>query len=136
MNNDISNQPSSHQKRSDQSFDDLSFSDLDALFSESRDHQPSLSDENFTKVVLNRLPVNPKRSESRPFLFDAAGLLIGFIAAYFFFDLGHFTAQFTQGALSIVPESLSLTVANLATLFGAGVGITVLGWWTAEKALH
>ncbi len=108
--------------------------DLDALFAENREHQLSLVDDNFTKIVINRLPASPKRSTSRPLLFDAVGLIIGLMAAYVFFDAGHFA----ENALSVIPESLSFTVANLAVLSGvaliSAIGVSLLGWWTVEKA--
>lgn len=108
------------------------FADLDALFSQTRAHEPRFVDDNFTKVTVNRLPAKPKRNQPRSTLFDFVGLLLGVVAAYWFFDLG----QFTQSALSFVPESLSLTVANVVTVVFLGSGLSWLGWWTAEKAIN
>lgn len=118
------------------SLQDAMFADVDKLFSQSRSNEPIIADDNFTKIVVNSLPARVKRSQSRSYLFDILGLILGVFAAYLFFDLG----QFTQSALAIIPESLSLTlasaVANLVILFGAAIAISVVGWWAAEKALN
>lgn len=137
MNNDIFDSQTTDQQRDSRHVNAglpmPEFSDLDALFAENRDNQPNLVDDNFTKVVINRLPLAPKRSTSRPLMFDLVGLIIGVMAAYMFFDVGHFA----QNALSIIPESFSLTVANLASLSSVvvigAIGVSLLGWWTVEK---
>ncbi|GAA6137162.1 hypothetical protein NBRC116583_09090 [Arenicella sp. 4NH20-0111] len=108
------------------------YADLDALFTQTRAQQPSLIDDNFTKIIVNSLPVRIKRDKSRSTIFDLIGLLLGLVAAYWFFDLG----QFTQSALNWVPESLSLTVANVITALCLVLGFSWLGVWTAEKAIN
>ncbi len=108
------------------------YADLDALFTQTRAQQPSLIDDNFTKIIVNTLPVRIKRDKSRSTIFDFIGLLLGLVAAYWFFDLG----QFTQSALNWVPESLSLTVANVITALCLVLGFSWLGVWTAEKAIN
>jgi len=59
------------------------------------------------------------------------GLALGLIAAYWLFDI----TQLVQSLLLWVPESISITVANVASIFGVAIGVVCLGWWTAEKAM-
>ncbi len=105
--------------------------DLDTLFSQARASEPNLLDENFTKVVVNGLPNKLKRNNANSILFDMIGLMLGVIAAYWFFDF----SQLTGFALSFIPESLSITVSHVVSVFVSTLAIAFAGWWTAEKAL-
>ena len=105
---------------------------LDALLEQTRVMQPTLIDDNFTKVVVNRLPVNVKRGKANSKMFDAIGLILGLIAAFLFFD----SAAFIHNALSVIPESLTLTVTNLTFGISALFVFAWGAWWTAEKAIH
>lgn len=108
------------------------FSDLDALFSSARDAEGTWVDENFTKVVINSLPAKPHRTKSRSIAFDLIGLMVGIVAAYWFFDL----SQLVQNLLAWVPESVSVTVGHVLSLFGGTLVLAWCGWWTAEKAMN
>ncbi len=139
MNNDIFDTIKSNNQINQPS-DSLAgeFGGLDALFSQTRaaeaGYMGGLSEdtsENFTKIVLNRLPSHVKRTHTRSILFDVIGLALGLIAAYWLFDI----TQLVQSLLLWVPESISITVANVASIFGAAIGVVCLGWWTAEKAM-
>ncbi len=117
------------------SMEERDTSALDALFSDARNQEPTYADANFNKIVLNSLPARPGRQRGRSWVFDAAGLLIGLFACYFFFDFGGVATS----VLSFIPESLTLTVANVAAmvvgLVSAAVGAALLAWWTTDKAI-
>ncbi len=105
---------------------------LDALLEQTRVMQPTLIDDNFTKVVVNRLPVNVKRGKASSTMFDFVGLILGLVAAFLFFD----SAAFIQNAISIIPASLTLTIANITVAITALFAFAWAGWWTAEKAIN
>ena len=106
--------------------------ELDALFDQARSVEPEILDSNFTKVVLNSLPARPVRSKKRSLVFDLVGLSLGLVVSYMFFD----GFQVLDSALSLVPESLPVTVANIGSFFLAVIGITVVGWWAGERAIN
>ncbi|MCH2191237.1 MAG: hypothetical protein MK188_09965 [Gammaproteobacteria bacterium] len=103
---------------------------LDALFSDVRSDEPGLIDQNITKVVLNTLPKKVIRTRKRSVLFDLVGLTLGLIAAYFFFDI----EQIFVSSMSLIPESLSITVANIAAFFIGSIVLAFVAFWAGEKA--
>jgi len=104
---------------------------LDALFSDVRADEPGLVDQNMTKVVLNTLPKRVIRAKTRSVLFDVIGLTLGLIAAYFFFDIN----QIFASGMSLIPESLPITVANIAAFFIGSIVLACLAFWAGEKAV-
>ena len=106
--------------------------ELDALFGQARSVEPEILDSNFTKVVLNSLPARPVRSKKRSLVFDMVGLSLGLVVSYMFFD----GFQVLDSALSLVPESLPVTVANIGSFFLAAIGIVCVGWWAGERAIN
>ena len=106
--------------------------ELDALFDQARSVEPEILDSNFTKVVLNSLPARPVRSKKRSLVFDLVGLSLGLVVSYMFFD----GFQVLDSALSLVPESLPVTVANIGSFFLAAIGIACVGWWAGERAIN
>lgn len=116
------------------------FAELDELFCQARNSEVAwfqgqfkqpFDANNFTKLVLNSLQANPKRNKPRSLMFDLIGLIIGLIAAYYYFDFN----QLTLNALALIPESLSFTIANMLSLFAGVVGLACLAWWTADKTV-
>lgn len=103
--------------------------DLDALFSQARGEQPSLSDTNFTKVVVNRLPKNVSRIERRGLSFDFLGMVLGLLAVAFFIE----PTQLFSSILSFIPETLTFTPATLAAGLLGGLGLSFGAWWAVEK---
>ncbi len=112
------------------------FAELDALFSDARSASldwsaSGVSNDNFTKMVVNSLPKRAKRQKGRSLMFDMIGLLVGLVAAYWFFDLN----AVVHTVLNLMPESVSLTIANMVAGFSAVIGLAYFAWWTSEKAI-
>lgn len=103
--------------------------DLDALFSQARDDQPTLSESNFTKVVINSLPSNVSRIERRSLSFDLLGMVMGLVAVYFFIE----PSQLLSAVLNVVPETLTLSATTLVAGLIGGLALSVGAWWAVEK---
>ena len=112
--------------------------DLDALFNHARAHEPSLCDDNFTKVVINRLPENniyainaneQRRRSKRGLSMDVIGGLVGLILVFLFMDKG----GLVQSILKLVPESITLSPLVFMVSF-MGLTLTSIGaWWSVES---
>jgi hypothetical protein len=131
--NDISNK-NLHREQSDSRHKQTDFRQLDELFSSVRSAQPVLTDDNFTKVVLNSVPAEPKRDllgnrvARSGISFDLLGLFIGVICVYMFVEM----RTVLEFVLSVVPESIVLSplvgVATLSSLVLLSLG----AWWSVE----
>lgn len=110
---------------------DPEFAELDALFARAATTEPVLHDENFTKIVVNRLPINPSRAQRKAISFDVVGVIIGVIAAYFMFDFGQFWAVIVD----LIPEyTLSIDVSQLIVMGAISLfGFTGLAGWFAMR---
>ncbi len=104
--------------------------ELDALFSDAREGQPALFDDNFTKVVANSLPTKPIRRRKGGISFDLIGAMIGLVLAYFLFDV----SRVVSGVLSLVPETLTLSPVHILMALGFVSGMSVFAWWAVENS--
>jgi len=104
--------------------------DLDSLFAQARVEQPVLSDANFSKIVVNRLPSKVSRLEKRSFSFDLVGMVLGLVAVLFFIE----PTQLFSAVLSVVPESMTLSISTLAVGLLGGIGLSFGAWWVVEQA--
>jgi hypothetical protein len=105
---------------------------IDELFSAARSHAieaSKLDDDNFTKIVINSLPENLKRSRSRKYYPDLVGLLVGLIAALLVID----PSQIFNTLLGLFPDSISISLTNmLIASFGFSC-LAALAWWSVES---
>jgi len=97
--------------------------DLDSLFAQARVEQPVLSDANFSKVIVNRLPSKVSRLEKRSFSFDVVGMILGLVAVFFFIE----PTQIFSAVLSVVP------VSTLALGLLGCIGFSFGAWWVVEQ---
>ncbi|MEO0369004.1 MAG: hypothetical protein AAF197_09500 [Pseudomonadota bacterium] len=122
---------------------------IDDLFALSRQTEPSLSDENFTKSVVNQLQPRRVRVNKKRLSFDAIGLLIGALAAVLLVDINSIVSSTSQQsvaaysqlvdgvtiATAVAPDSIGI---SLWAIVSAGVGLTVFAWmaWAmVEKSI-
>jgi len=108
--------------------------DLDALFSQAHEQQPELTDENFTKVVINSLPtqvsrVGLLRGQARGLSFDLFGLILGVVAVMLFIK----PAQLVGSVLNYVPESVVVSPSSVSFVALALIGLSYGAWWAVEK---
>ncbi|MEM7360359.1 MAG: hypothetical protein AAF431_14780 [Pseudomonadota bacterium] len=102
---------------------------LDQLFARAVQTEPVLSDDNFTKVVLNRLPAKPKRRDHKRYFPDLLGLMIGLLVASLVIE----PAQLMQKILAYVPETIVISPANVLSLAMGLSAMALLAWWTVER---
>ena len=102
---------------------------LDQLFAEARLERAELVDDNFTKMVINRLPNNPLRINKRGFLADAIGLLVGLLVAWRFFEPQILVAKW----LALFPSNISISLSNLLLVSAALSLAAVMAWWSVER---
>lgn len=108
--------------------------ELDRLFKTTRESEPALSDDNFTKMVLNSLPADSQRgllarNTSRSGIsFDLLGLFVGVLCAYMFVEM----RTVLEFVLSFVPESLVISPLVLAAALGSTIALSLTAWWTVE----
>lgn len=104
---------------------------LESMFSGARADEPGMVDQKMTKVVINTLPKRVIRAKKRSLLFDMIGLVLGLIVAYLYFDVSQ---AFVLG-MSLIPESLSITVENVVMLFFGSVVFAIVAFWVGEQAI-
>jgi hypothetical protein len=102
---------------------------LDQLFAGARLERAELADDNFTKIVMNRLPINPLRINKRGFLADAVGLLIGLLVAWRFFEPQIVASKW----LSLFPSNISISLSNILLVSAALSLAAVMAWWSVER---
>lgn len=110
------------------------FDPLANLFAAARDTQPSLMDDNFTKVLINRLPsinlVATKANAKKGLSFDLMGAIFGIVLAYFFI-----TRNAGLESLSIsMPDSIVLSPLLAIAGLGAVAISGVIAWWAVEES--
>lgn len=103
--------------------------DLDALFSTARDCEPDLTDANFTKVVLNRLPAQSQQKTERSWLPDLVGIVVAVLAIAVLVE----PASLYQRLVSAIPNSLIISAPNMLMVSGALVLTSLIGWWVVER---
>lgn len=113
-------------------------SELDSLFASTRDAQPLLQDDNFTKIVINSLPENniyamnaqqQKRVKKRGLSMDLLGGLIGLLVLFVFMDKG---ALFSS-VLNVIPESIAFSPMLIVSSFVCLSVLSVGTWWTIDN---
>ena len=103
---------------------------LDQLFNAARLQQKELVDDNFTKVVMNRLPAKPPlRINKRAFLPDIIGLLVGLLVAWRFFEPQLTTAKW----LSLFPSDIAISPSSMLLMSTALSLAAVMAWWSVER---
>ena len=79
----------------------MDFAELDRLFASARGSDESLRDDNFTKMVINKLPTKPERIDKTSLSFDLIGTVIGGLLAFFLIDFKSlFAILWNQGVSS------------------------------------
>ena len=102
---------------------------LDQLFAQARLAQVELVDDNFTKMVMNRIPTKPLRFNKRRFLPDAIGLLVGLLVAWRFFEPQIVAAKW----LSLFPSNVSISTSNMLLVSAALSLAAFIAWWSVER---
>lgn len=108
-----------------------SFDSLEALFRAAGLRASELEDENFTKVVLNRLPTKPLAATKRSWLPDLLGLLVALVAMALFIEPASLSAVLAQ----IVPSSIVLSAGTVLTASMAMAAAAILAFWVVERGL-
>ena len=103
--------------------------DLDQIFKIARDSEPDLTDSNFTKVVLNRLPAKPAKSPQRQWLPDLIGMLVAVCAIWVLVE----PANFVQNLMANLPDSIVISTVNVLIVGGVLIASALMGWWVVEK---
>jgi hypothetical protein len=105
---------------------------LDALFARARLAQPNLMDDNFTKLLVNKLPIVNlavrKETAKKGLSFDLIGAVIGLLMAYLFIDK---TSLFNS-LFGLIPESLVISPLVMVGAVGAVVLSSAVAWWAVE----
>ena len=102
---------------------------LDQLFAEARLQQTELVDDNFTKMVMNRLPTKPLRINKKAFLPDAIGLLVGLLVAWRFFEPQIAASKW----LSLFPSNIAISSSNMLLVSAALSIAAFVAWWSVER---
>jgi hypothetical protein len=112
--------------------------DLNALFENTRNTQPNLHDDNFTKVIINSLPDNnfyaanaieQKRVSQRSLSMDTIGGLVGLVLVFMFMDMG----GLMNSVLKLVPESITLSPLLIVAGFISFTFVSIGAWWSIEN---
>lgn len=107
---------------------------LGPLFSVAQDSQPEFVDQNFTKMVMNSLPSNPRRgvfaknTNRSGVSFDLLGLFIGVVCAYMFVEM----RTVLEFVLRFIPESLVISPLAMMACLACMVVLSLLAWWSVE----
>ena len=109
-------------------FDSASFA-LDTLFAEGRSRQPDLSDNNFTKMVINRLPLNPSRVASTRNYVDLIGLFVGLLITYLVVE----PSQITASVFALLPDNVSISLSSMLLVSAAFCSLALAAWWGVER---
>ena len=106
---------------------------LDRLFASARSESTQdlgLDDDNFTKLVINRLPVNPSRAQAKRYYPDLIGLLLGLMATFLVIE----PTQIINGALSLVPSNISISLTSMLMASLAFSCLACFAWWSVERS--
>lgn len=105
-----------------------------ALFQQARMSAPVLSDDNFTKMVINQLPNKPKRQRTKQgatkWLPDSLGLLLG--VGIMSIVVG--PAELSSVLSALAPSSITLSVTTVSAVAMAFAGLSVLAFWRVEQS--
>ncbi len=102
---------------------------IDALFLEARGSEPELCDENFTKVVVNRLPARPERMVQRAWVPDMVGIVVAIVAIFFLIE----PAQLIENLQAQIPQSIVISLSNVLMVSGILVLAAMSAWWIVER---
>ncbi|MFT6408012.1 MAG: hypothetical protein ACJAQ6_001428 [Arenicella sp.] len=105
---------------------------LDALFARARLAQPNLMDDNFTKLLVNKLPTLElgvrNQTAKKGLSFDLIGAVIGLLMAYLFIDKMSLLNSF----VALIPESIVISPLVMVAVVGAVVLSSAVAWWAVE----
>jgi len=104
-------------------------SELDALFTNTRQDEPVLFDDNFTKIVANSLPSGPITRRNPGLSFELIGGIVGLIFTYFLFDLN----SVVVGLLNVIPETVTLSPMHALLALGMVSAMSLFAWWAVEN---
>lgn len=102
---------------------------LDQLFAHAAASEANLTDDNFTKIVLNSLPTKVRRTDYRRYFADFVGLTIGLIVAVLVVE----PVQLVNEILALIPQSIVISPLNVLTLTAGLSATAVAAWWSVEK---
>ena len=125
------------------------FDSIDDLFAAARLDEPTLRDDNFTKLVINQLPAAPRRIDTRGISFDMIAALIGGVLAFMLVDFNAIVRRiWGQGidasdqllnTWNVASSSSAVLASTSSPLIMAGVAISVVvissvaAWALVEK---
>lgn len=98
------------------------FDSIDDLFAAARDSEREIVDDNFTKLVINQLPVAPRRINSTRWSLDLFATLVAVAVAMMFFDARTMFAQLFNQSSATASEVMKTAIgsgADIITLFGS-----------------
>ena len=102
---------------------------LERLFATARDSQPDFGGDNFTKIVLNRLPAHPVRARQKRFYPDIFGLLVGLLAAISVIK----PTQIATKLVSLLPGTVSISLSSILVMSAVLSTLALIAWWSVER---
>lgn len=102
---------------------------LDSLFARARADQPDLVDDNFTKMVVNRLPDNPRRASHTQHYFDLIGLFVGLVVTFLVIE----PAQIVSSLLSLLPNNITVSLSSMLMVSVLFSSLALAAWWKIER---
>ena len=103
--------------------------ELESLFQQAAATEPDLTDSNFTKIVLNRLPARSEVQERRNWLPDAIGIFVSVFAIGMLADPAELIAMIP----SELPTNAALSVPDIVVAAGTLMVASLLGWYIVER---
>ena len=106
---------------------------LDQLFASGRsvgNRDLGLDDDNFTKLVVNRLPAKTSRARAKRYYPDLIGLVLGLVATLLVID----PTQIVNSALSLLPSNISISLTSMLMASLAFSCLAYIAWWSVERS--
>ena len=106
---------------------------LDQLFATGRTDASKdlrLDDDNFTKLVINRLPAKPSRVRAKKYYPDLIGLILGLVATFLVID----PSQIINKILLYIPNTISISLSSMMMASFAFSCLACVAWWSVERS--
>jgi hypothetical protein len=107
----------------------LNDAQLDALFARAVASQAELADDNFTRMVVNRLPTERASEPARRIMPDLIGLVIGMIGVLLVTN----PRQIFSSIVAALPQSIVISPASVLIMATAMSACALFAWWAVER---
>lgn len=105
-----------------------------AIFQRAQSQAPVLSDENFTKMVMNQLPSRPKRQRSKRTLLRWLPDSLGVLAGLGVMSLVVGPTQISNTLASLAPSAITLSSTSVIAVAAAFACLSVVAFWRVEQS--